>query len=331
MNLIDNANTEIPVLFGKEIKILEDAQGRVARGDLSNPKLADHFRRLCVEYGKILKVAARITRLSDSYQKKLLEANERIEAQRAALEKANRRQEKLLEELRQLNATKDKFFSIVAHDIRGAFASFKSGFDLLSDYTDDLDKDEIREIALHLKKSGANLYELLENLLQWSRLRMGGMKIQPENLRLAATVNDVFRLMGQAARKKGIDLESVVGEEVAVLADAPMLFSLLQNLVANAIKFSKRGGRVLVGARRSRSKVIVSVADDGVGMDQEQIADLFRIDRQSSRPGTAGEQGTGLGLILCKEFVEKNGGEIKVESSPGCGAKVFFSLWPARE
>lgn len=316
------------ILFKKEIDALEEAKSALNEKDPALSRLSEHCRKLCDQFENLVKAASRITRISDNYQRKFIQANERVEAQKTELERVNLRQKQLLEKLAETNATKDKFFSILAHDLRGAFGSFKMGFDVLSVHVDELDKREIKRVATNLKKSGENFFNLLENLLQWSRLKMGVLKPEPEAVNLASLIGDVFDLMEESARTKNISLHTEVTFEIAALADRRMLFSILQNLISNAIKFSSPGGRVRVSAETPGNMVVLRVSDEGVGMDESMVDRLFRIDSQSTTPGTSGEMGAGLGLILCKEFVEKNKGEIIVESALRSGTTVKVALLP---
>jgi signal transduction histidine kinase len=229
-------------------------------------------------------------------------------------------------ELHELNATKDKFFSIVAHDLKGALSVQVSGSRLLHDHIDGLDKETIKTIAQELKVNTSHLVKLLENLLHWSRIQMGRMEHKPDDLDMHEVVDACFQLLRKNAEEKQIRLTSNVSEGTHVHADRNMTQSLVQNLISNAIKFTDADGNVSVTARPAGSAMAFTVSDSGVGIPEENVNKLFRLDGQFTTPGTRDEKGSGLGLILCKEFVEKNGGTIQVQSRPGSGTSVTFTL-----
>ena len=230
------------------------------------------------------------------------------------------------QELGELNATKDKFFSIVAHDLKGALQTQFSGSRLLADRIETLDKEMLKTIGEELKKNTSNLFKLLENLLQWSRIQTGRIEHQPSKIQLEDVVNDCINLLKGRAQEKGIRLSWDGIKDTSVHADPNMLNSVIQNLVSNAIKFSERGGTVRITSKVQDGFVELSVTDTGVGIEEEGLKNIFRIDKHHSTRGTEDEKGSGLGLILCKEFVEKNGGQIWVESKSGEGTTIRFTI-----
>jgi PAS domain S-box-containing protein len=235
---------------------------------------------------------------------------------------------KLKNEMLQIvNAEKDKFFSIIAHDLRGPLSAFLSATEILSEAIQAMTIDEIKEITVSMKESAQNIYSLLENLLEWSRLRRGGLDFIPEKLKLNEKVSDCIDVLSEAAKKKGVEIVISIPDEIEVNVDNHMFDSIIRNLVSNAIKFTRAGGKVRVEAVCNNEHFIeVRVRDSGIGMNQELKDKLFLLSEKTSRPGTEGELSTGLGLLLCKEFIEKHGGKIWVESEVGKGSTFSFTI-----
>jgi len=229
-------------------------------------------------------------------------------------------------QLQDLNATKDKFFSIIGHDLKGPLNSLTSFSGLLINHTDSLTKDEIKMLAKDLDKSLKNLFALLENLLEWSRAQTGAIEFKAEAFDLNALIEENKELLKAQAQNKKIELDHSNTNSLTIKAHKHSINTVLRNLMANAIKFTPEGGKVIVSAQPGKGEVLVSVADTGVGIPASVIQKLFRIDTKHSTKGTADEKGTGLGLILCKEFVEKNGGTIGVQSEEGKGSTFYFTL-----
>jgi PAS domain S-box-containing protein len=233
---------------------------------------------------------------------------------------------KITNELQQLNATKDKFFSIIAHDLRNPFITILGFSDLLiTDYFE-LTDEERKFYLEEMKKSAELSHNLLQNLLQWSRSQTGRIEFNQSTLPLKNMVNSNLELLEGTAAKKGIQLISEIPENMILFADEDMLNVVIRNLLTNAIKFTQRNGIIHVSAYTNDSKAEISVKDSGVGMDDSALNNLFRIDVSHSSYGTNNEVGTGLGLILCKEFIEKHGGKISVISEPGKGSTFTFTI-----
>lgn len=232
------------------------------------------------------------------------------------------------EQLRDLNARKDKFFSIVSHDVRSMLVSSIGFSKLLISDAETLPRDLIKEFASHVHSSTTNTYDLLENLLTWTRLQTGRLHYQREWHGVHDLIENNLTMLQANAAQKGIELsrESEPDPDVQVYADRNMLNSVLQNLITNAIKFTQRGGRVSVSARTYNNTVEISVTDTGVGISPENAEKLFRIDQHHSSSGTEDEEGTGLGLVLCKDMIEKHDGKIWVESEVGKGSSFRFTL-----
>ncbi len=230
-------------------------------------------------------------------------------------------------ELQNLNATKDKFFSILGHDLKGPLNSLSSFSNLLINYTDSLSKEEIQQLATDLDKSIKNLYSLLENLLEWSRSQTGNIAFTPEIFDLTVLLEENKALLQAQAETKKIEIINSYTDSVPVNTHKHSINTVIRNVISNAIKFTPEGGTITTNMKKEDDFVVVSIADTGVGMSQEVIDKLFRIDTKHSTKGTANEKGTGLGLILCREFVEKNGGKIWVTSEENAGS-IFSFLIP---
>ncbi len=234
-------------------------------------------------------------------------------------------QEKLENKLKEINEKKDKMFSIVAHDLRSPFNSILGLSDVLCDDLSEMSTDEVQKIARTIKEAAKTTHEFLENLLEWARLQMNTTKIDTMKLDLQKEVNNIISLYGAQAQKKGVVLKNNIFQ-TKVLADTSMLQTILRNLIANAIKFTNPGGEVKIMALPNNKMVEVMVIDNGIGITPENQKKLFQIGEDISTPGTAEESGTGLGLLICKDMVEKQGGTIRVETKPKEGSKFIFTL-----
>lgn len=233
---------------------------------------------------------------------------------------------RLYSELAKLNADKDKFFSIVAHDLKGPFLPLLGNAELLSEMAFGLSQQDVKDMSGSIHRSAKRVFDLLENLLQWSRIQMGRMEYEPELLDLAKIIQQNINLLQENALHKEIKLQSQVDETIWVYADDNMLHTIIRNLTNNALKFTPSGGEVNILACPDGEYVQVSVQDTGVGISSEDVDKLFKIEVHHSTSGTAKERGTGLGLIMCKEMVEMNRGHIWVESQLGQGTMVNFTV-----
>jgi len=230
------------------------------------------------------------------------------------------------EQLKALNAEKDKFLSMIAHDLRSPFSTLHLLIGIAAENIEGSGQDELENIVRLLKKSSENLYTLLENLLAWSRIQRGVMKYHPQHLDIRKVIGQNITLVKPHAEQKQITIEAAIEEETPVYADYNMIDAVIRNLISNALKFTYPGGSVTISTQQNGKFVTVSVSDTGIGIDEEHMANLFRVDAKYRRRGTAREQGTGLGLILCKEFIEKHDGKIQVESEVGKGSTFSFTL-----
>jgi signal transduction histidine kinase len=231
------------------------------------------------------------------------------------------------EQLKNLNTEKDKFFSIIAHDLRNPFNAFLGFTELMVEELPSLAFDELQQMAVNMRNSAANLYRLLENLLEWSMLQRGLTDFNPVSFLLKPKILECLALVQEIARKKEIELGYDEAGETEVFADVHMFGAIIRNLTSNALKFTPKGGKITIAARPvPGGQVEISVRDTGIGMSSEMRDNLFRLDVQSSRRGTEDEPSTGLGLFLCKDFIEKHGGKIWVESEVGKGSVFYFSV-----
>ena len=231
------------------------------------------------------------------------------------------------QELEKLNIQKDKFFSIMAHDLRGPFNGFLGLTEIIAMELSSLETDEIQKMGETMWRSATNLFKLLENLLQWSQMEQGLIPYNPVVFRLLSFAEESLTSAFQTAENKDIDVTFDIPKDIYVLADAQMLRSILSNLFSNATKFTPKGGNITISARySSNDRVEIAIKDKGIGMSIDIQNTLFHLDEQINRQGTDGELSTGLGLFLCKEFIEKHNGTIWVESEEGKGSTFSFTI-----
>lgn len=261
--------------------------------------------------------------------------NAQIEQQNELLASKNQDLLSVNEKLRQseldlgeLNSTKNRFFSILAHDLRSPMNSMKGFSNLLSNFADQLSPDEIKQTAKSLDETIKISSRYLENLLTWARSQMNSIEFRPQGIFLSETVQNVVEVLQNNANHKHIKLDVEDSLEVKLFADQNQLNVIVTNLISNAIKFTYEGGTITVGASTDAEEGMaeIFVRDTGTGMSPEVVAKIFRIDSKHTMKGTQGEAGTGLGLLLCREFVEKNGGKIWVESTEGVGSTFKFTI-----
>lgn len=252
--------------------------------------------------------------------------SKRISSQGINIIEERNRTRKKTEELKLLNATKDKFFSIIAHDLKNPFNSLLGFSDLLKNDFDQLEKEDMRRFINIIHDSSKHGFNLLENLLQWSRAQTGNIEYFPRLMNIHRLISDCIDIYQNNADKKNIQVYNDIPEELVLLGDKEMLSTVFRNLISNSIKFTGQNGKVKIKVVKNSKRAIISVIDTGVGVPEEKISSLFKIDVQHSTLGTNNEKGTGLGLILCKEFVEKHGGKIKVESERKNGSEFKVIL-----
>lgn len=261
----------------------------------------------------------------------LQEVNEQLEQKvmdrTAELEKAFEAINEQKKELEDLNATKDKFFSIVAHDLRSPVSALAGFSQMLANNGNRLSPEKITAYSEELNKSARNTLSLIENLLTWASTQMNKVDHNPEHINTETVIDQTIAQLATVAESKKISLEKDLVANLNVFADKDHFNLVLRNLISNAIKFTNEGGKITISTKLIDSeKAEISVADTGVGMSMEKLTNLFSIGDAQSTKGTAGEKGTGLGLILCKEFIEKNGGKIEVASLKGMGTTFTITL-----
>lgn len=249
----------------------------------------------------------------------LLSHNKEILNQKEELQNLN-------EQLKELIATKDKFFSIIAHDLSSPFQGFLGLTEIIADQAGTLSAAELSKLGSNMNKTANNLFALLRNLLEWAQMQRGTFSFEPSLIALNDIIEDNIETIKKRSEQKGIQIVNEVKSRVTVFADAKMVNSILLNLLSNSLKFTGRNGIITVNAEENQQMITVSVKDSGVGIAANKIDKLFIVGEKIGTKGTEGEMSTGLGLLLCKEFVEKHGGRIWVESSVGQGSVFYFTL-----
>lgn len=268
------------------------------------------------------------------YSEELININEELIASKQLIEANLEQKNALIEELQviknkleQTNSEKDKFFSIIAHDLRSPFQGFLGLTKLIADDLENMSMRDVRELSSDMQKSANNLYKLLDNLLQWSRFQRGFIELKIDAINIYQIVQQNIIISLETAKQKNINLINNVPNDIFAIADFQMINTVVRNLLSNAIKFTNKNGSIMIGANTTPEKIVyVFVQDDGIGMDEQILSDLFKIDKKVTRPGTSGETSSGLGLLLCKDFIEKNKGKIWVESEVDKGSTFFFTL-----
>lgn len=238
------------------------------------------------------------------------------------------------EELQKLNEMKDKFFSIVSHDLRSPFAGILTMTDILNHHIDEFSKDELVDMLRSLNKTAQQTYKFIEDLLEWSRSQMGRIQMNIEKEDLASIIAGTLLTLNQQAELKNITIENNVPLGTYAFFDNNMMATIVRNLISNAIKFTHKGGKVSLNSEQTTIQgkpfVRLSVSDTGVGMNEDKISQLFSLEKVQSTPGTEKEKGTGLGIVICRDFIEKMGGKISVESKLNEGTTFYVDI-PAED
>jgi PAS domain S-box-containing protein len=274
-----------------------------------------HFE---TEPGKSIWYLSKVVKFKDGLVSTFLEMTKQKDAE-AELLKAN-------EELQELNRKKDKLFSVIAHDLRNATSGPMGIFELILEDFDEMTKEDLRKYLIQLEKGSRSAHELLEDLLLWSSNQFQDVIAEPESFNLNEIVDVVFRNVRVHSDNKKIDLINKVSNNVSLHADLNMVKTVLRNLINNGIKFSHPGGQIIVDAVIREEYIEISVRDQGVGIEKDAIEKILDKKSNFTTRGTNGEKGSGLGLDLCIDFVEKHGGDIRVESSPGKGSIFRFTI-----
>jgi two-component system sensor histidine kinase/response regulator len=288
--------------------------------------LSQEFIRTLKPLTEKLAVACKACLQNDELIKHRNHLQELVAEQTNDLKKRKESLEIANKDLNELNATKNKFFSIIAHDLRSPFNGIIGLTDVLMSNIEDFTLEEIQSYICQINSDASKSYKLLENLLDWARVQIDGMEFKKEELDLKELVENNVDLLQRLAKEKEISLRSECKSSVIVQADRQMISTVLRNLISNAIKFTPFNGEVFLQCFQQDEFVKISVIDNGVGINEEDKHRLFKINRAFSTRGTNNEFGTGLGLILCKEFIKKHNGEISVDSQPNEGTNISFSL-----
>ncbi len=234
----------------------------------------------------------------------------------------NQQREQLLE----LNKTKDKFFAIISHDLKNPIGAFKNSLDLANSIFDDFTREELKELIDELSKSSNSLYEMLDDLLNWSRSKQGIIRFEPITVNLYMLTDKVLYFVREHSKQKDILLEINIDENLEILSDVYLLHTVLRNLLSNSVKFTNSGGKITISYEDSNKFHNIIIKDSGVGIEKVKLDKLFKIEENSSSIGTAGEKGTGLGMILCKEYIEIHKGTLEVKSEINVGTEIKICL-----
>jgi len=231
--------------------------------------------------------------------------------------------------LSELNATKDKFFSIIAHDLLSPFNSIIGLTNLLDSQLKQKDYEGLEKYNSIIQSSSKQALNLLTNLLEWARTQTGKIKFNPVTFELTQEIKETINLSNISAKRKEITIQQNLPSKLPVFADKLMIHTVLRNVISNAVKFTHKGGSIKVSAEKDKDHIKILVEDNGIGIKKEHMDNLFSIDNNYSQPGTQNETGTGLGLLLCNEFIKIHSGKIDVESKEGKGSRFYFTL-PAK-
>jgi two-component system, sensor histidine kinase and response regulator len=266
------------------------------------------------------------SRLLESQNQEIIEHRNNIEQQNLKLIEANEQLENSEEDLKKTVQTRDKLLSIIAHDLRNPFTALVGLTEILRNDAKKLSTEEIAEFASMINTSSYKLLNLIENLLQWAKSQTGTLKLIPTAFSLKSLTDDVLKIYMTQAETKGINLKNTIPGNISVFIDHETFATIIRNLVSNGIKYTERGGNVTLTALQDNEKTVIMVSDTGVGMSPEVLTKLFGLEESFTTGGTSNEAGTGLGLVICKEFAERNGGTIGVESIPGKGTTFSVTL-----
>ncbi len=318
---LSRINAAIVVLTGLDDEetaintVKEGAQDYLIKSNLSG----DNITR-AIRYGiERMKLYRELAIAKEELQKLNEDLDQKVKARTRELEI-------YAAELKELNATKDKFFGIIAHDLKNPLSSLIGASELLINYVNQLDKDNILNISMLLHGSAQQGYALLENLLEWSMTQTGKLEFLPRKMILNEVITDTVSIFKTQATNKNVDLQSKINGILEADIDKNLISSVLRNLLSNAIKFTPKNGKVIIHAHRVHDHIEISVKDTGIGIPESIGNNIFRIDVKYTREGTEQEKGTGLGLLLCREFVERHGGKIWVDSKLGEGSEFKFTI-----
>lgn len=302
---------------------LNDRIKKFNNGDASERVKVYELQQIC-KNGSIIWVEMATTLITNNNNKvtEIIGVSRNIEQRKQA---ENQIHQKNIQ-LEELNATKDKFFSIIAHDLKSPFSSIVTLSDSLNNNIDNFPKENIKSFATAINYSAKHTFKLLENLLEWSKLQRENLKLNLRYLNFKSIVDEIFLLNSEMALRKRIEIQNTIDPDIFIHCDVEVTKSILRNLMSNALKFTNSNGLVIIKLEKFESYAEISVTDNGIGITPEKIPFLFNIDQDVSTYGTENETGTGLGLLLCKELVEKQGGKIWVKSILGKGSSFYFTI-----
>lgn len=229
-------------------------------------------------------------------------------------------------ELKELNKSKDNFLSIISHDIKNPFISILGFSEILETELEDLSREEIKDLVEKIHSTAKDTYKFLEHLLHWSLMERGKIEVNQANIKINDLLDNVLSMLSGAAEQKNISLINNFSDDTFIFADPNMILSLFQNLISNAIKFTNQGGRITASSKFLDDSIEIEISDTGIGIEKNKLNNLFELKSHDSTGGTEGEEGTGFGLALCKQFIKENNGQVSVESEVGKGTtfKIFF-------
>jgi len=274
--------------------------------------------------GIILLLALGVALFSNLRMKK--RNNQLLTTANLEMEKANQKLVESEANLRQLNATKDKFFSIIAHDLKNPFNALLGFSEILATSAEEEKISDVKEYSKAVNDSAEKLYRLIDNLLEWSRTQTGKFSFNPNYFSVDKLINDELGIQSHTLKSKSIVAQMLTKDPITAYGDKTLIGTVLRNLISNAIKFSHPGGKIWIASRVFNNHVEIAVTDSGVGIDPDRLPKLFNLESSQSTQGTWDEKGTGLGLLICKEFINKNNGDIWVESQLGKGTTFFFTV-----
>lgn len=306
-------------MFQSELDVIKKTQHVQNNPGIEKKQLQKEYQFLSSKYEKLVKEMIKITRVGDMNYKKLMEAKDQIQEHKKILEE-------LTQQLLEVNAAKDRFYSIIAHDLRNPLQVLLFSAELMAEEYERLEEDAIKKFIKQVNQTAQNMANLLENLLQWARFQYGELDCHPEKIDLFILAQENIQFFVGNAEKKNINITMEIPGNTWVYADENMIKSVLRNLVNNSVKFTHPGGKIKIFSKKEGDFILTSVQDTGIGIPKEKLASLFQNGQHVSTRGTAEEKGSRLGLLICKEFVEKNGGEIRAKSEPGKGSTFEFSL-----
>ncbi|WP_346858037.1 PAS domain S-box protein [uncultured Draconibacterium sp.] len=293
--------------------------------ETNDPKYIRQFEHKIVDAeGEVGYLTVRFSILKDKHGKtiKLYGINQDITATKKA--EAELRASEI--QLRELNAMKDKFLSIIAHDLKSPFNSIMGLSDILVDHVKEGDYNEVETFAERILQSSEKAMDLLNNLVQWSQSETGRIIFNPKTINISQLINETVLLFSETARQKNIKISTFFTEKIVVSADYSMISTVLRNLLSNALKFTSNGGEISISAKKTDNELKVEITDNGIGIPENAVHKLFRFDESYTTTGTNQEQGTGMGLILCKEFIDKHKGSLGAKSKVGEGSTFYFTI-----